>query len=293
MKKLLLSLSAIAILSSSLSAQNSEFDKKFRFGLRVTPQPTWFSGSDKNNIPSGAKFGFGFGLNMEFKLSGIVGLQTGIGGDFEGAKYKFRNEAGIYQATYLMNENNEFVDPNGTTDNINNKAYKSNTAYVLKERQVKTTWITVPVILKLSTKEFMDALKIYGMFGAEIGFRVSSKATDTYDYSGKFVDYGQNDTVYKFNRIPGIESQSDINISKESSLIPMRLCFNAGLGGEYRLSGSTAAFVSVNYFMALSNQMRKTSDYTFYKTEPSTGKSTFINQKLKMSGIRISIGIMF
>lgn len=292
MKKLLLSLSAITLITLSVKAQSSSnFDKKFRFGLRVTPQPTWFKSDDKNNTPTGTKFGFGFGLNMEFRLSEIVGIQTGIGGDFEGGKYKFRNEPGVYQATYLMNENNEFVEPNGSTEGINNKIYKGNTAYILKDRQVKTTWVTIPILLKLSTKEFMDALKIYGMFGGELGFRVGAKATDSYYGSGKFAPYNA-DTAYVFVAAPGLESQSDLDIGKEMSGIPMRVCFNAGLGAEYRLSGSTAAFININYFMALSNQMRKESDYVFYKTEP-TGKSSPITQKLKTSGIRISLGIMF
>lgn len=293
MKKLLLSLSAITLITLSVKAQNPNFDKKFRFGLRITPQPTWFNSiSDKNNIPNGAKFGFGFGLNMEFRLSDIVSFQTGIGGDLEGGKYKFKYEPGIYQATYLMNENSEFVTPNGTTDGINNKAYKGNTAYVLKDRSVKTTWITIPLLLKLSTKEFMDAMKIYGMFGAEIGINVGAKATDTYYQTGKF-DYNKAGDSLVFTSVPGIDSQSDIDIRKEMSKFPVRTCFNAGLGAEYRLSGSTAVFFNVNYFMALWNQMKKDSDYTFYKTEPSTGKSTMITQKLKTSGIRISVGIMF
>lgn len=292
MKNFLLTLAVSSVITLSLRAQDSNFDKKFRFGLRVTPQPTWFIGTDKNNIPDGAKFGFGFGLNMEFRLSDIAAVLTGIGGDFEGAKYKFRNEPGSnYQAMYLMNEENEFVAPNGNTDGVNNKIYKANTVYILDKRTVKASFATIPIILKLSTKEF-SGMKIYGMFGAEIGVRLKAIATDSYHQAGKFSAYNA-DTLYKFTPIGSIESQSDIDISKESSAVPMRLCFNAGLGAEYRLSGSTAAFVSINYFRALSNQMRKESDYVFYKTEPSSGKSTFIKQNLKMSGVRISVGIMF
>lgn len=292
MKKFLLSLSTTVILASSLYAQDPNFDKKFRFGLRVTPQPTWFATDDKNNVPNGAKFGFGFGLNMEFRFSETAGLLTGIGGDFEGAKYKFRNDPGSnYEAMYLMNENNELVEPNGNTDGINNKLYKSNTAYVLKDRSVKTTFITIPLILKLSTKEY-NGIKYSGMFGGEIGIRLKAKAEDTYYRTGKFVAYN-TDTVYRFQSVAGIDSQSDINIGQESSGVPFRFCFNAGLGAEYRLAGTTSAFININYFRSLSNQMKKESDYTFYKTEPSSGKSTFIKQNLKMSGIRISVGVMF
>jgi hypothetical protein len=282
MKKFLLSLVASSVICSSLLAQDTDFDKKFRFGLRVTPQPTWFLSSDKNNVPSGAKFGFGFGLNMEFRFSEIAGLLTGIGADFEGAKYKFRNDPGSnYEAVYWMNESSELVEPTST-----NKTTKSNTAFVLKERTVKSTYVTIPVILKLSTKEY-NGFKYSGMFGGEIGVRIKAKADDSYYSKRKYV----NDTL--FSTLTENDSQTDINISKESSLVPIRICFNAGLGVEYRLGGSTSAFVNINYFRSLSNQMRKESEYTIYKTEPSSGKSTFIKQNLKMSGIRISVGIMF
>lgn len=282
MKKLLLSVAASSLLISGLLAQDSNFDKKYRFGLRVTPQPTWLVSSDKNNVPSGARFGFGFGLNMEVKMSEIAALLTGIGADFEGGKYTFRRDAAAnYEAIYWMNESNELVEPSSA-----NKTSKSNTAFVLKERTMKSTYVTIPVILKLSTKEF-NGLKYFGMFGGEIGVRVKAVANDSYYENRKYT----NDTLYTV--IPGLESQSAIDISKESSLVPLRIAFNAGLGAEYRLSGSTAVFININYFRSLSNQMRKESEYTIYKTEPSSGKSSMIKQNLKMSGIRISVGIMF
>lgn len=282
MKKFLLSLSTTVILASSLYAQDPNFDKKFRFGLRVTPQPTWLVSGDKNNTPSGSKLGFGFGLNMEFRFSEIAGLLTGIGGDFESAKYSFRNDkAANYQAIYWMDENSEFVTPNSS-----NRVVKSNIAYVLKERTLKYTYVTIPIILKLSTKEY-GGIKYSGMFGGELGIRVKASANDSYYETRKY----SNDTLYTV--ISGEDSQTGINMSKESSLVPMRFTFNAGLGAEYRLAGSTAVFVNINYFRSLTNQMKKESDYTIYKIEPSSGKSSPLKQNLKMSGIRISVGIMF
>jgi hypothetical protein len=278
MKKTVLTLGAIFTFALFVHAQTNDFDSKFRFGLRVTPQPTWYTSGDKNNVPSGAKFGLGFGLNIERRFSEVAGLLTGIGGDFEGGKYTFRNDpATNYEAIYWMDQQNEFVASNKKV---------GNTGYVLKERTIKTTHITIPVILKLSTKEY-SGLKYFGMFGGEVGIRVKAIATDSYVESRKYV----NDTL--FTVVPGETSITAININKESSLIPMRLGLNAGLGAEYRIAGSTSAFVSINYFRSFTNQMRKESDYIIYKTDPASGKSTPIKQNLKLTAIRINIGIMF
>src|SRR4051812_37024014 len=104
MNKTLFTVMACVLLSATVSAQETstasaapaaqatknEFDKKWRFGLRVTPQPSWFSSGDKNNIPAGSIMGLGFGLNVEYRFSDVAGILTGIGGDFEGGKYKVK-----------------------------------------------------------------------------------------------------------------------------------------------------------------------------------------------------------
>lgn len=281
MKKFLFTLVASSLLSSPLFSQDSEFDKKFRFGLRVNPQPTWYVSNEKSNVPSGATFGFGFGLNMERRFSDVAAILTGIGGDFEGGKYTFRNDPSVnYEPVYWMDENNELIK--ATAENRTNP---KNTGYVLKERTLKSTYVTIPIILKLSTKEY-GGLKYSGMFGGELGVRVKSVANDTYSQLRKYNDSG-------YVVVLGEESLNGINVNKEGSVIPMRLTLNAGLGVEYRLAGTTSAFVNINYVRGLTSQLRKESEYVIYKTEPGASNSTPIKQNLKMSGIRISIGIMF
>jgi len=281
MKKFLSCLSLLVILSHSAVAQD-EFDRKFRFGLRITPQPTWFVSDDKNNIPSGAAFGFGFGLNMEFRFSDVAGFLTGIGGDFEGGRYTFKYDpANNYVASYWMNEASEFVAPK-----VENKT--ANTVYILNERKISTTYASIPLILKLSTKEY-SGLKYFGQFGGEIGIRVKATAADTYYETRKY----STETSYTVTNGPSTEE--DINIVDETSLIPMRLGMNVGLGAEYRLGGSTSAFASVNFFRAFTNLMSKESDYTYYRTNDPGPNETyrFVEQSLKLTAIRINIGIMF
>lgn len=279
--------------NSNTTAKEEEFDKKWRFGVRVTPQPTWFSSTDKNNKPFGSVFGFGFGLNVERRLSQVAGLLFGIGGDFEGAKYSFRNDgANLYTPAYFINNSTgEFVEPkeNGKGDGselFNDK----NTAYYLKERKVKTTHVTLPIILKLSTKEY-SGMKYFVNFGTEIGIRVKNVATDSYLTS----------QTYSTNGVPNPskdspESIENINLgNSEGSIVPLRVGLNVGGGIEYRLGGSTSVFASVNYFRSFTNQMRNESNVMFYNytVENGTNSYQYVKQNYILQAIRINIGIMF
>ena len=292
-------LSTLAISQTNTATPTPEdkskaaFDKKFRFGLRITPQPTWFSSSDKtNNPPYGAKFGFGFGLNMEFKLSDIVGFQTGIGGDFEGGKLTYRSEPSAnYQVSYWLNNANEMVEvkDGASLADLNTS---TNTSYILKERSIKTTHVTIPAILKLSTSEY-SGLKYFGLFGVEIGARIKSTATDKYITSYKYNATGAPTSGANGE---GESTNENIDIKSDASLIPVRLGLNVGLGTEYRLGGSTSLFFSVNYFRSFTNLMRsKESKYLIYNVDNSSGsnKFSYVKQNLIQNAIRINVGVMF
>jgi len=269
--------------------KEAEFDKKFRFGLRITPQPTWFSSTDKNIAPYGANFGFGFGLNLEFRLSGIVALQTGIGGDFEGGKYTYRNDpTNKYSVRYWQDNSGSFIEPKKDGDGLELKN-ENTTGYLLKERNIKTTHVTIPVILKLSTKEY-NGMKYYGMFGTEVGIRIKQLATDLYSESYK---YNANGTIFSTNSSP--DKQTSLVLGKDGSLVPLRIGLNVGAGAEYRLGGSTSVFFSLNYFRSFTNQLKKESKYIIYDNTV-TGNSNsynFIKQSLIQNAIRINIGVLF
>ena len=279
MKKTLGSLILIALVLPVLAQdKKAEFDRKFRFGLRVTPQPTWFvSANKKNEVPAGMVLGFGFGLNLEYHFSNIASLVTGIGADFEGGKFTYRHDDN-YKAVYHMDEMGEIVKK------PNSSSFGKNTVYVVNQRRIRNTYATVPLILKLSTQEY-SGIKYFGMFGGELSYRVNSKARDTYHESYRL----KNDTLLE--RTVGGESE-DININPQTLFA--RLTFNAGLGMEYRLAGSTAAFISLNYFRSLTNIMKgeKASEYMYY-TADNNGTNRYIHSKLYLTGIRINLGVMF
>jgi hypothetical protein len=275
MKKLLYTLSALALLSAPLKSQDDDAsENKWRFGLRITPQPSWFKSGDKNNTPVGAVMGFGFGLNVERRLTSTASLLLGIGGDIEGGKYNLRNDS-AYRVVYWVDAQNEFVKPG--TDGASK-------VYHLKSRKISTTHVTIPVILKLSTKEY-GGFKYFGMFGTEVAVRIKSVATDTYH------GYITNPTMTNTAAFIGEFTEKDIDIAEESSLIPLRLGLNVGAGTEYRLGGSTSLFMSINYFMGFTNLMKKESKFHAYGME--NGEYRYVKPDLKQNAIRINIGIMF
>jgi hypothetical protein len=280
MKKILFPILALCLTSVQMLSQaaKSDFDKKYRFGLRVTPQPTWLTSNDKNNVPNGTTFGMGFGLNMEIRFSDVAGFLTGIGGDFEGGKYKFKYDTSNSYVVQYYRDADEFVSPpSGSKAGM--------TRYILKERVIRTTHVTIPLILKLSTQEY-SGLKYFGMFGGELGIRVKSQASDSYYEVGKYDSNGNYSVISKD------ETETGINVQPEGSLVPLRFGVNGGLGVEYRLAGSTSVFLSINYFKGLTNLFKKEADYTFYRGDDNPSYK-FVKQSLKQSAVRINIGIMF
>lgn len=284
MKKILLIVSSTLLLANTFLAQDSDDNKKFRLGLRVAAQPTWLSSGDKNTTKAGTAFGYGFGLVTEFRLSNTAYFLTGIGGDFEGGKIKYKNDpANKYDIAYILNNSGELKELKDGT-NATTLAGATDVVYNgILERNIKTTHVSIPLAVKMLTKE-ISGFKYFGVFGGELGIRVKTVATDKYTSSIAGTTLG------------GAGTNTNLNISKDGSLIPMRFGFNIGAGAEYRLSGSTSAFLSVNYFRSFTNLMRKESKYMAYDgTTDASGNITFshVKQTLLMNAVRINVGIMF
>lgn len=280
--------------SHTLFSQTNVADNpgKVRFGLRFNPQPSWFGSNDKNTTPSGAIFGYGFGLNIEYRLSEVASLLTGLGGDFEGGKIKYRlDPVNNFQVCYFKNEEDAFIQPKNNSA-INELKKSGNTVYLLKDRKINSTFVSLPVILKLSTKD-INGFKYFGLMGLEIGFRIKAKASDNFYEVRKYL----SDTTFETLSNATIK---DIDIGKDASLVPLRLGFNVGAGVEYRLAGSTSFFASVNYFNSLTNFMRSDSKYlmtNWQAIELAKGSTQMtykmLGQNLILKAVRINIGFMF
>ena len=286
MKKILLLVSSTLLLANTFLAQDADDDKKFRLGLKVAAQPTWFSSNESSTSKLGTGFGFGFGLVTEFRLGKTASFVTGIGGDFESGSIKYKYDPlslTPYSVGYITDASGNLKELKDGVNSSDLIQPGDNLYEGITERKIKTTHVTIPLALKMMTKE-IGGFKYFGMFGGEIGVRVKSRATDKYTY------------LTTNSGTTGSGTNANININKDGSLIPIRVGMNVGLGAEYRLSGSTSAFISINYFRSFTNLMRKESKYMVYDTNSdSAGNLTFFRQKqgLFMNAIRINVGILF
>jgi hypothetical protein len=288
MKKILLIVSSSLLLANSFLAQDSDNDKNFRFGLRVTPTPTWLRSTDTKVVGGGgAKLGFGFGLQTEFRINSTASFVTGVGGDFLGGKQNYKNGQG-----YVLTKNGEYTESGKTNfEGGATNVYLNNTDndkfYVLKTRSVKVTYVTIPILLKLMTKD-IGGFKYFGMFGGNIAIQTKYRATDeimelTYDpaNAGSYID-GATTTI--------------TDMRPQGDLIPVNVGLNVGLGLEYNLAGSTSVFLSINYLRGFINQYQGTSDIMVDKikenintnTKPSRSKQSAFSD-----GIQVNIGVLF
>jgi len=282
MKKLLYTFIAISFAGSVL-AQDAPASKSVRFGVFVRGTPTWYGMSNNNNYSKGgAIFGAGFGLNMEFRITDVVSFQTGIGGDFDGGKIKYNytvgnfNPANDYATGYILDKTPSLVEIKGTSpsDYIVGYAKGDYSNHDLLTRQIHTTYVTIPLILKMKTKE-ISGFKYFVDFGANLGVLASAKATDYTTDGNSFATF-KGLSIYK-------------------DCIPVRVGLNVGIGAEYRIAGTTSLFLSANYVNSFISTVKSNSVYNATGYTTVNGNSAFIyaSQKLNTNGIQINIGILF
>jgi len=288
MKKLVITGFLLSSMVFGALAQDNanNFDKKFRFGIRIAPQPTWIKSKDKNATGSGIGLGFGFGLITEFKLSDIIHFYTGIGGDFENGTITYKNDpSNQFSVTYFTDRDGALVELTNEMDTAslfsqNNMGYQAVT-----KRKIKTTYVTIPLTLKMMTQEY-SGFRYFAQFGADLGIRTKIKADDEYSI---LIKRGVP------TLLSGTNTNSELDLQKDASLIPIRIGLNVGLGTEYRIAGTTSLMFSINYFSSFTNLMRSTSKYAATDYQVSNGKVnfTYLKQNLIQNAIRINIGILF
>ncbi len=288
MKKIFSIVAATLLLTSVVFAgEGDDADKKFRFGLKITPAPTWLRSTDTKIIDkNGIKFGFGFGLQMEFRINSTAAFVTGIGGDFLGGKQIYKNGQG-----YVLTKDNAYTDSKNTdfgkgATGLYNSTNNGDKLYEIKTRSIKATYITIPVLLKLMTKD-ISGFKYYGMFGGNIAIQTKFRCTDEL-------------TELKYNTTTNMyESSGNLTVSDmrpKGDIIPFNIGLNVGLGFEYNLSGSTSFFLGVNYCRGFINQYQPTSEIMVDKIKDNVNLGT-VPPKSKQSAfsdaVQINLGFLF
>lgn len=278
MKKTLLM--GLAIFGFTMSKAQDDADKKFRFGLKLTPSINWLKIDDEKRFSKGGSvIKFGYGLMTEFKLAGAAWFSTGFQIDYDGGKINYNpttsgNVSFVSNAGYYYNDNDGFleVEKIGSTDTATLKRYDS---YVLTNRTYKSTYLTLPINLRLKTKE-IGYLTYYGNIGLLASIHLKSKA---------------NDEVFK-NGSTSISQSEDLNISKDMGF--SKFGFNIGGGVEFNLSGTTSFIAGINWIQGFSNYVKGDSKYTADIPKTFTeNKWTRLSQKFTTQSIALTVGVLF
>ncbi len=278
--------------STQFFAQDS---KTVRFGMDITPQIDWLrSGNTKDYLHQGVNGKLGFGLDLEFKITDVVKFSTGIGGTFSGGGESYNT--GTTPIGYYMDNSQNPVKISDLNNELNQPVssqipyWSGHQSYRLLSRVYKTTYITIPLTLKMMTKP-IGPLKYFGIFGGNIEILASATATDQLINTNPA-------TPNQALTVSGVNMMSDCNLFKAS--------LNVGAGAEYTLSGTTGITFGINYLRAFTSLSSSTSNYLIsgnptYNTNPSTsfspgansGGFTALSHSLYGDAVVLKIGILF
>jgi hypothetical protein len=253
--------------------------RNFRFGLKVTPTVNWFKPDGNIISNNGVGLKYGGGLILEYLMGKIISIQSGVQIDVNGGKVKYNNGATLStpnsnSVSYFYNNlNSAIVNYDPTLSSA------SNTHYQLNDRSYNISYITIPLTLKMKTKEIGN-LTYYGQFGINNSFRWKATATDDVQQITP-AGLGTSQRISK------------IDVTKDVSLYTAAL--NMGLGAEMNLSGSTSLTFGLNYLLGFTNIVQSNSSYL--ERQSIDGNGNVINskmpQQLKSSVVALLVGVLF
>lgn len=269
MKKLTLAL--LFLISGRITfAQNTEGNdlKNFRFGLKVAPVVSWLRPDDPKKLENGgAKLKFAYGLVMEFRLSKIISFATGLEFNYDGGTLNYKDSA-----FYLVNKDDIMLLKDGAypKTNTNNGVGKTYMQYQLKSRSYNLSYVTIPLTLKMKTKE-INMLTYYGMFGFNVGVRTRCRVNDDLAPQATGFDPQNND------------------ITKDMGLIKLGL--NVGGGAEWNLAGSTSLVFGLNYYRGFVNALQGESNHL--KNTALFNPMSAVKQTAYLDGLALTLGVLF
>lgn len=258
MKKLFI-LFAILMAGKSAFAQDENNLKNFRFGLKFAPSFNWMRPDDKKTDGAGTVAGIKYGLITEFRLNSVASFATGIEGSHLGGKLTYTDSA------FYMVHDDAFLALEDTAGKTGIQSY------LLSDRTFRMTYVTIPLTLKLKTKD-IGGMTYFGMFGGDLNFRAGAKATDT-KKTNLVVPSGSAFDATK------VENSKDMNI--------FAVNLNVGAGLEYNLSGTTSLMGSIGYNRGFLSNTKTDSEYLL---KPNY---TAYRQKAFLDGIVITLGVLF
>lgn len=268
------------ILGLVLFAQFGMSQSKFRFGLKVAPSINWLKPSAKKISSNGSSLGFGGGLTIEYALADNFSFYSGLELQTEKGKIDFMpNGTSSTSVFYFMNNDYSFSET--SADGSGNYAGDTTANKIqLKNRSYKNSYVTIPVGIKMKTKE-IGYMTYFGEFGLNLAFRTGTKVDDEVDYSS-----AANPADAQIN----LSDISEVPMDKDMQ--PLRVQLKFGLGAEYKISEGTSVFAGLHYNLGFTNVVKGESRYLI-SNNIVTNKDEPVSQNFKAHGIQLTIGVLF
>jgi hypothetical protein len=274
-KTLFFCLFVIASLSSY-----SQSTQKTRFGIKATPSVNWMVPNETKKLQnSGSKLNAGIGLVLEFPITDVVSFQTGLDITTISFNAKYNTDTAFY-----IYKDDAIIEAEIQGDSISTPKPYFGSGYSLmrlKERTYKTTYLNIPLTLKMKTKD-IGGFTYFGQIGGNLFGRLSAVANDLVEKNSL-----SGLTIIKEN----IEVEK-VDITKTVNVLSA--CGNIGAGFEYNISGSTSLFASVNYQHHFMNATKADSGYLIRsRTEGAKTNYSEFQNGVKLKQIVLSLGILF
>jgi len=284
MKKLVYTLFIISFACSSMLAQD---DKKVKMGITLTPAMNWLTPeNDKKMTKNGSVIKMGIGLAVDFKLTDVIWFSTGLEYTGAGGKVKYdKDTAGYYYKDDAIISVTPTDAGNLTSQsNIDYFSGKSKRNHLLT-RNYKCGYLHIPLAFKLKTKE-LGGITYFGDIGGDLFVKTSAKADD-HVKSSSYNSTTSTTTI----------TETDIKNNKLSNEInPFSAGAHVGAGLEFRLSGSTAITVGIQYRHGIMNFTNSDTYNLLRSTQANSAAlptySEFPNGT-KLRQVVLTIGIMF
>lgn len=266
MKQLLLTLSLLFAFGSAFSQVESEVAKNFRFGLKASPSISWLIPDKVGLERDGLSAGFGYGLQLEFRLADNYSFASGL---------DVTQHAGSMSFGFDLTDSTQYRKPYLLIDG------KDTLAYNLTSRKYTFYSVDIPLTIKMKTKE-IGYLTYYGQFGLNLSYIYKSRTTSN-AYIG--LD-GTTSTLTGDNE--------ELDVLSETNFL--RTALQIGIGAEYNLAGSTSLMFGINWNNGFTRVLKKESDSILVRDQDLTnGTSSFYNlsQEVKTNYIALTVGVLF
>lgn len=145
MKRILLIFALCILALPALAQDNANDDFGFRFGLKASPNLSWFGTETRGYSNSGVDLGFSYGLIMDYEFAQNYAFSSGL---------QVLRVGGTLKYDYL----HEGVETE-------------------KRREHTLRYLEIPATLKLRTAE-MGYITYFGKFGLGLGFNIYARADD-------------------------------------------------------------------------------------------------------------------